>query len=136
MNNNLKIIYKYIVLSTLFSNICILVFPYLWPYFYQSESIQAIVWSNGVGAKFILNDYIVYGISLVYFVCYFGLLKYLNWARYIYGVMIIFVLFLNLIGGVFSQGYIDSFLNNLILLLDGAIISLSFFSPISELFEE
>lgn len=135
MNIKLEKKFKYIVLFTLVCNVFLLVFPYLWPYFYSGEVIQKIVWSNGFDAKFILNDFIIYGISLVYLVCYLGLLKYQNWARNIYAVMVVFVLSLNLIGGIFSLGNIDSFLNHLICLLDGIVISLCFFSPMSKLFE-
>jgi len=113
----------------------VLILPFIWPEFYTSEQIERIVWSNSVGAIIYIPTSIFYSIAVLYFISLVGLVFYQRWARFVFLSLTILVLFMGLGQGVFSQGPLDAFLNQMLSLLDGLVLALVFFSDLSQKFK-
>jgi hypothetical protein len=132
---NSEKVYRYSIVHTAAIYVAVLILPFNWPLIYSNEVIEKIVWSNGAGAIVYIPIALFYTISALYMISLIGLIFYKRWAKYVFISLTGFVLIANLGQGVFSQGPLESFGNQALSLIDGFIVALIFYSPISERFD-
>ena len=112
--------------------IVLFVLPQL-PFLFSPDSMQLMKY-GGHGAHLAMNHPIIFMLYLLPFPAFVGLYFFKNWSRY----LLLAFLFIALLGsfffGVSVSGPPETFFGYLASLLDGAIIGLTFASPLGEKF--
>jgi hypothetical protein len=131
----MQAIYRLVVMFQLILLVLSYFFP--WGFAYGNGSDEALQW-KGVNSLINLDAIIIYSIliSILYAICYVGLLLFQRWAR-------VLLVFISIFGGVaiFFQGIsvasnYEGMIGFYASLADGFIIALSFFSEIKQRFNK
>lgn len=130
----MKKLFQVIVVGALALQILWFFFPYTWVYFYEGDELDLLSW-HGYGAYIDINGPIPYAILIAYIIVSIGLLLFSKWARNIFLILTIAsVLSAPLWGFSVSPG-IDGIIGSLLVLADGAILTMVYLTSIGGLFE-
>ena len=130
----MKRIFQVIVVGGLAMQILWFFFPYTWVYLYSGEELDLLSW-HGYGAYIDINGSIPYAILFAYIIVSVGLVSFMKWARITFLLLTIAsVLSAPLWGFSVSPG-LDGIFGNLLVLADGAILTMMYLTGISGLFE-
>lgn len=128
---------KTFVLFVLFAlTLQLFLFLFPWRFVYSELGLEAL---SFLGIDALIHPNFIWKISILftgaYFISYIGLLFFKSWAR-------IFFVALSIIGGIGISLYginvqssFESMVGYFISIVDGFIIALAFFSPVSEKFQ-
>lgn len=89
---------------------------------------------GGHGAHVAMNHPLIFGLYLIPFLAFIGLYLHRNWGRYLLAAFLSLALFGSFFFGVSVSGPPETFFGYAASLLDGAILGLSFLSPMKERF--
>lgn len=124
-----------VVLINLLAYIAWFFMPFASGYLYDYDTLDLLSFS-GFGAKIDLDGPIPYVIGLIYVVTTFGLLLFKSWARIAFSTLAVFTIISPPLWGVSIQGSYDVMIGSLVSITDGAIISMAFFTSISNDFSK
>ena len=123
------------VLINLLAYIAWFFMPFVSGYLYDYDTLDLLSF-GGFGAKVDLDGPIPYVVGLIYVVTTFGLLLFKPWARIAFSILAVFTIISPSIWGVSIQGSYDVMIDSLVLITDGAIVSMAFFTSISNDFSK
>ncbi len=130
-----KTLYRYLVLISWVSNLVWIFFSNIyWDNF--NINMQHLLAANGYGSVIPGTEFIFWTILATSAFCYSGLIFFKRWSIWLLialdiGVLIFFAPF----GGVEVSAPVERTARNILLMTDGALISLAFFSDIRTQFK-
>ena len=104
--------------------------PYNISYIYDQDTLRALEWA-GFGGNYDYISYVSYVFLVLYLISAIGMLLYLKWARLLFLVLTIASILFTPIAGINVSTTIDSLLQTITGLCDGAILFMSYLSSIS-----
>ena len=127
-------LYKFLIVFGSISYVIWFFQPYNIPEIYDVRVFE-LLGETGYGSVDILWNPIVYILLILYLLSAVGMWFYIKVARNIFLLLQIVYVALAFIGGVVVQSPIDSAVYHLIVLSDGALLFMAYFSSISERYE-
>jgi len=131
-----KSLFRYLVLLSIALYAVWFIIPYFSAQLYSSDTYDALSWA-GFGATFSFEilTVISYGFLAMFGVVSLGLIYFKNWARLGFSVLIAFSVLAPIIYGISVETEVESFLGQVITLVDGVLLALMYFSSISSEFD-
>lgn len=127
-------LFKSLILTSTLGYILWFFQPYNISSIYDQDTLSALEWS-GFGGNYYYLFYASYVILVAYIISAIGMLLYLKWARLLFTVLSVVSILSTSLTGVAVSTSIDSFLQNIIGLCDGAVLFMAYFSSISTNFK-
>ena len=127
-------LYKNLLRANLASFIILMSFPAIWARVYSQDIVDALN-LNGKGGVFDLNGPVPLIIAVTYFVSIVGLFNLKAWARHVYLALLIAIGVVTPFFGISVQGYYEGIFGYFFGISCGAILTLSYFSSISNQFK-
>jgi hypothetical protein len=123
-----------VVSAFLAHGIVLFVLPKL-PFLFSADSMQLMRY-GGHGAHVAMNHPIIFGLYLLPFPAFIALYFFQSWGRYLLLAFVSIALFGSFFFGVSISGPPETFFGDAASLLDGAILGLTFVSPLKERFSK
>jgi hypothetical protein len=131
MNNNR--VFQVLVISSFAIYVAWFFLPY-WPD-HLSDFEKRLADHNGYGADLPVNHFLFYGTWFgLWFISALGLFFFKNWARHLFLALSFLGLAMVPFSGFVVQPPIDTLFSTINLLLDGAILAMTYLSPLSASF--
>ena len=103
------------------------------PGVFSADSMELMKY-GGHGAHVAMSHPVIYALYLLPFPAFVGMFFFKSWGRYLLVAFLALVLFGSFFFGVSISGPPETFFGYLASLLDGAIISMSYMTPLRERF--
>jgi len=130
---NINVLYRYTVISSFVLFTIWFFMPYFWQSIYDQNTLDLLSW-NGYGGLLGNHTWLAYSFLLLYYFTYWGLINFKPLARLIF-LVLVFVSFITAsFNGIVVQTASGYFLDSLLFFIDGLIITLMYFTDLSNEF--
>jgi hypothetical protein len=132
---NLPVLFRYLVISSFILYIIGFFMPYFWNSIYDQQTLDILSW-NHYGRHIQRNVWLPYLFLFLYTITYWGLIYFKWWARLAYVVLMILSFILAFYSGMIIQTAFECMVGSLIGFIDGAIITIMYFTNLSFEFDK
>jgi len=134
---DIRVLYRYLIITSLILYIIWFFMPYFcFKYsIYDLNTLNAMSWA-GYGGIFKNSIWLSYSFLFLYIITYWGLIYFKPWARSALVVLTVASLISAFISGITVQTAFSYALDCLLYIIDGSIITLSYFSNLSREFDK
>lgn len=129
----MKNTFKTLVISAFAIQVIILLSHYYWGAIYTNEEMELLAW-HGFGAKFDIYGPTLYMLLGGYFVVTIGLITFMPWAKIAFLLITIASIIITSLMGITITETIGNTLGSILSLIDGAILTMLYFTSVSNEF--